>query len=346
MKTAAAILVETGKPLVIDELTVPALKPGQVLVELAYSGVCHTQLLEVRGHRGEDRFLPHCLGHEGSGTVVEIGAGVTRVKPGDRVVLSWIKAGGLDVPGTVYDWNGKGVNAGGVTTFGRHSVVSENRLFRVPEGTPMDLAALLGCAAPTGLGAVLNTAQPSPGQSLVVFGAGGVGLCAIMGARVAGCAPIIAVDLHADKLALARELGADHVLQAGEQDIVSEIKRLCPGGADWAIEATGRPAVMRTALESVRQQGGGTVVIGNAHHGEDLIINPGLLNQGKRLLGTWGGDTQPDRDFPRYLRLIESGRLEFASFLTHRYRLDEVNAALDDLEAGRVLRPILDLGAN
>ncbi len=128
MKTTAAILVETGKPLELAELDIPALKPGQVLVEIAFSGVCHTQLSEVRGHRGQDNFLPHCLGHEASGTVRELGAGVTKVADGDRVVLSWIKGSGANVPGTVYGWDGRKVNAGGVTTFMRHAVISENRL--------------------------------------------------------------------------------------------------------------------------------------------------------------------------------------------------------------------------
>src|SRR5882724_3599700 len=127
MKTTAAVLVELGQPLELADLDIPVLKPGQALIEVAYSGVCHTQVGEARGHRGEDKFLPHCLGHEGSGVVREIGPGVSKVKPGDRAILSWIKGSGADVPGTVYDWNGRTVNAGGITTFATYSVISENR---------------------------------------------------------------------------------------------------------------------------------------------------------------------------------------------------------------------------
>ena len=141
MKTTAAVLVELGKPLELADLEVPVLKPGRCLVEVTYSGVCHTQVGEARGHRGEDKFLPHGLGHEGSGIVREVGPGVTKVKPGDKVILSWIKGSGADVPGTVYDWNGRKVNAGGITTFATHSVISENRLTLVPEGMSMRLAA-------------------------------------------------------------------------------------------------------------------------------------------------------------------------------------------------------------
>jgi S-(hydroxymethyl)glutathione dehydrogenase/alcohol dehydrogenase len=345
MKTTAAVLVELGKPLELADLEVPTLKSGQALVEVAYSGVCHTQVGEARGHRGEDRFLPHCLGHEGSGTVRETGPGVTKVKPGDRVILSWIKGSGADVPGTVYGLNGRSVNAGGITTFATHSVISENRLTPVPDGMSMRLAALVGCAVPTGAGVIFNTARPRPGQSVAVFGVGGIGSCAIAAAVLAGCTPVIAVDVNPDKLALARRLGATNAVSARDADPVAEILKLCKGGADFAVEATGLAPVMRQALAVVRSQGGAAVVVGNARFGEKLEIDPRELNQGKRLLGTWGGDNVPDRDYPRYCRLMTAGRLDLSPLLSRGYRLTEVNAALDDLEHGRAARPLLDVGA-
>lgn len=343
MKTTAAVLVELGKPLEIADLEIPPLKPGQVLVEVAYSGVCHTQVGEARGHRGEDRFLPHCLGHEGSGVVAEVGPGVTKVKPGDRVILSWIKGSGADVPGTVYHWNGRSVNAGGITTFATFSVISENRLTLIPDGMSMRLAALVGCAVPTGAGVIFNTAQPKPGQSVAVFGVGGIGSCAIAAASLAGCTPVIAVDVNPDKLALARRLGATHTVSAKDADPVAELQKLCKGGVDFAVEATGLAPVMRQALAAVRSQGGAAVVVGNARFGEKLEIDPRELNQGKRLLGTWGGDNVPDRDYPRYCRLMTAGRLDLSPLLSRSYRLTDVNAALDDLEHGRAARPLLDI---
>lgn len=343
MKTTAAVLVELGKPLELADLEVPPLKPGQVLVEVAYSGVCHTQVGEARGHRGEDRFLPHGLGHEGSGIVCEVGSGVTKVKLGDRVILSWIKGSGADVPGTVYRWDGRAVNAGGITTFATHAVISENRLTLIPDGMSMRLAALVGCAVPTGAGVIFNTAQPKPGQSVAVFGAGGIGSCAIAAASLAGCTPVIAVDVNPDKLALARRLGATHTVSAKGADPVAELQKLCKGGVDFAVEATGLAPVMRQALAAVRAQGGAAVVVGNARFGETLEIDPRELNQGKRLLGTWGGDNVPDRDYPRYCRLMTAGRLDLSPLLSRSYRLTEVNAALDDLEHGRAARPLLDV---
>jgi len=342
MKTTAALLIETGRPLELVELEIPVLKSGQVLVEVGFSGVCHTQLLECRGHRGEDKFLPHCLGHEGSGLVVEVGPGVTKVKIGDPVVLSWIKGSGADVPGSVYQSPLGKVNAGAVTTFGRHSVVSENRLTVIPLGLPMNLAALLGCAVPTGMGAVLNTAVARPGQSLVVFGTGGVGLCAVMGAALSGCHPIVAVDLYAERLQSALSMGATHAVPAGA-GAQAALLEIAPQGFDVAIETSGRPEVMAQAVASVRSQGGNAVIVGNARHGEMIMLDPRLLNQGKRLLGTWGGDSQPDRDYPRYARLAAAGKLNLKPLLAKVYRLSEINLALDDLEQGRGNRPLVDL---
>ncbi len=341
--TTAAVLEELGRPLVLAELEIPALKPGQVLVDMAFSGVCHTQLLECRGYRGADPYLPHCLGHEGSGVVLAVGAMVRKCQAGDHVVLSWIKSSGANEPGSVYRWRGREVNAGGVTTFARQTVASENRITVIPADFDLRDAALLGCAAPTGVGAVLNTAQVRPGESVAVFGVGGIGLCAVAAANFSGATPIFAIDLDERRLACARQMGATHTILATEKDPLAEIKRICPRGVDKAIEASGRPAVMRTALQSVRGQGGAAVVIGNAHHGEMLSIDPAELNQGKRLLGSWGGDNQPDRDFPRYCRLITAGRLNLAPLRTPPFPLDQINAALSALEEHRVARPLIDL---
>jgi S-(hydroxymethyl)glutathione dehydrogenase/alcohol dehydrogenase len=343
MKTTAAVLTEVNKPLELLELIVPPLKPGQVLVDVAWSGVCHTQVLECRGYRGEDKFLPHCLGHEGSGTVTGVGSGVNKVKLGNRVIMSWIKGTGADVPGTVYEANGRKVNAGGLTTFGRQAVVSENRLTIVPDDIHLRDAALLGCAVPTGVGVVLNTARPRPGESIVIFGAGGIGLCAISGAVISSCFPIIAVDVQPNKLELAKAMGATHCVLASEDDPVAQIRKLVSGGVDFAIEATGKPRVMQQALESVRSQGGVAVIVGNAHHGQRFDLDPQQLNQGKRLFGTWGGDNWPDRDYPRYCKLLQSGKLKLQPLQSETFPLEQINAALDALESGAVARPLIDM---
>ncbi len=341
MRTEAAILVETGQPLVLAELSVPALGPGQALVEITYSGACGTQVMEWRGDKGPDKWLPHCLGHEGTGRVVEAGAGVTKVKVGERVVLSWIRGGGAETGGCKYDWDGRVVNAGGVTTFQRHAVVSENRLTRLPDGVSDEVAILLGCAAPTGMGAVLNVLDVSPGDSVAVFGTGGIGLAATMAAAFAGAMPVIGIDPNPARRALAETYGCTHVIDPAEGDPVEAVRAIVPGGVDAAVEASGQPVVMASAIQAVRAQGGRAVVIGNARAGSDLVISPSVLNQGKSLLGTWGGDSQPDRDYTRYGRLLASGRFPVRDLLSAPYALEDATRALEDLAAGRVGRPLI-----
>ncbi len=343
MKTEAAILVETGRPLAIALLTIPPLKEGQVLVEIAYSGMCGTQLLEVRGEKGEDRWLPHCLGHEASGVVREAGPGVSRVVAGDPVVLSWLKGPGIEAGGSVYEWNGRCVNAGAVTTFQRHALVSEDRIIRLPDGLPMDLAVLLGCAAPTGMGAVVNVLKLASGSSVAVFGVGGIGVHACIAAAFAGCAPIVAIDPNARRRALAATFGATHLIDPEATDPVEAVRALVPGGVDAAIEATGNPLVMRQAIEGCRAPGGRAVIIGNARDGAVLSLSPALFNQGKSLLGTRGGNSRPERDFAFFAKLLAAGRFPVRRLLSAPYSLGQANQALQDLAAGRVGRPLIDM---
>jgi S-(hydroxymethyl)glutathione dehydrogenase / alcohol dehydrogenase len=343
MKTEAALLVQTGTPLVLAEIDIPALKPGQALVEIAYSGVCGTQVMEWRGDKGEDRWVPHCLGHEGSGAVLETGNAVTKVKAGDRVVLSWIKGNGIEAGGAIYDWEGRKVNAGGVTTFQRHAVVSENRLTVLPAELPMDVAVLLGCAAPTGMGAVYNVLKVVAGDAVAVFGSGGIGLHALMAAALAGAMPVIGIDPNPTRRALAKMFGATHVIDPSAGDVLAEIRKIVPQGVDLAVESSGVPMVMEQAVNATRPQGGRAVVIGNARHGARLSLDPAVFNQGKSLLGTWGGDSVPDRDFGRFGRLLASGRFPVRELLSKPYALEEADQALQDLAAGKVGRPLIDM---
>jgi len=343
MKTTAALLVQTGAPLVLAEIDIPALKPGQVLVEIAYSGACGTQVMEWRGDKGEDKWVPHCLGHEGTGTVLETGSAVTKMKAGDRVVLSWIKGSGIEAGGAVYAWGEKKVNAGGVTTFQRHAVVSENRLTLLPAELPMDLAVLLGCAAPTGMGAVYNVLKAQPGDAVAVFGTGGVGLHAVMAAALVGAMPVIAIDPNPTRRALAPLYGATHVIDPGAADVLTEIKKIIPQGVDIAVESSGVPAAMEMAVNATRQQGGRAVVIGNARHGSVLSLSPSVFNQGKSLMGTWGGDSVPDRDYGRYARLLGAGRFPVRNLLSKPYALEQADQALQDLASGKIGRPLIDM---
>jgi S-(hydroxymethyl)glutathione dehydrogenase/alcohol dehydrogenase len=202
---------------------------------------------------------------------------------------------------------------------------------------------LLGCAIPTGFGAVWNSGQAKEGESVVVFGAGGIGLAAIAAAAARSAQPLIAVDVNPARLRLARHFGATACLDPASGDLSTQIRRLCPQGVALSIEATGRTQVMRQALQVVRSRGGTVVVVGNARHGEELAIDPRELNQGKRLLGTWGGDNDPDLDFPRYADHLSRHQLDLTPLTSNTYPLSQINDALDDLEAGCVPRPLIQL---
>jgi S-(hydroxymethyl)glutathione dehydrogenase/alcohol dehydrogenase len=344
VKTTAAILAQCGAPLEIESgIDIPSLGPGQLLVRIAYSGVCRSQVMETRGLRGADPYLPHMLGHEGSGEVVEIGPGVTKLKVGDPVILSWIRGSGLDAPRTVYQSGGRAINAGAITTFARLAVISENRCTRCPDGLPLDVAALLGCAVLTGNGLIEHEAMPEPGAAVAIFGLGGVGMSALMAAARRSPSALIAVDVDPGKLRIAEGLGATVAINALEQDPVAAMRRLTDGlGPDVVIEAAGRGATIARAFEAVRR-GGVCVFASHPAAGEMIQLDPYELIAGKRIRGSWGGGARPDEDIPRLAELYARGELPIADLVNARYPLERVNQALDDLEAGRVLRPLLDM---
>jgi S-(hydroxymethyl)glutathione dehydrogenase/alcohol dehydrogenase len=345
LKTRAAVLYELNKPLRIEELDIPLLKAGQVLVKLDYSGVCRSQLMEVRGKRGIDRYLPHLLGHEGSGTVMEVGKGVTKVKSGDKVILGWIKGSGMDVPGPIYQKDGKAINAGSVTTFTEYSIVSENRCVPLPVGIPMDCAVLFGCALPTGLGIVTNQVKPEEGSTVALFGLGGIGIFSLLGLRLYGCSLLIAVDIKDNKLELAKEFGATHTINAARQDPLQEIYKITDNrGVDYSIETAGLAATIEVAFQAVRKFGGLCIFASHPAYEDKIQLYPHDLISGKRIEGSWGGSCDPDVDTLKFARLYQEGNLPLERLLSRRYQLEEINRALDDLEGGDVVRVLIEIG--
>lgn len=342
MKTRAAVLYEQHKPMVVEELETPELGRGQVLVKVLYSGVCQTQLNELKGVKGPDRFLPHLLGHEASGVVEEVGPGVSRVGPGDYVVLSWIKGPGLEASSSQYSLGDKKINSGAITTFSTFSVVSENRVTKIPSEVPADVAALLGCAVLTGAGMVKNTLKVGLGSSIAVFGLGGVGLSAVLYASSVGCQRIIGVDVKGQKLELARKLGATDVINSAEEPALQKILGMTGTGVDFALESSGVKEAMELSFEAIKP-GGTAVLAGNIKKGDKICIDPyGLIN-GKKILGTWGGETQTDEDIPFYAGQYLAGKLRLEKLITHIFTLDQVNEAFAELGKGNVGRALLKL---
>lgn len=342
MKTKAAILFKTNSPLVIDEVEIPALNRGQILVEMQSAGICRSQLNEIKGYRGEDKYLPHLLGHEGAGIVVEIGAGVKKVKKGDFVCLSWIKGKGLSGGPVKYGYKNTFVNAGEVAAFCQYAVISENRLFKISKKIPWDTAVLLGCAVPTGAGIVINTLKVKKGSKMAIFGAGGVGASSILAAAASRCRRIIAIDVSDEKLAFAKILGATDTINATSKDIDTEMRRIIPEGVDFAVEASGAKSAMEMAYAATKDTGI-VVIAGNLKKSDRISINPFDLIKGKKIIGSWGGETDPDRDIPKYAKLYLEGKLKLDKLITRRFILENINQAFTLMEANKALgRMIID----
>jgi S-(hydroxymethyl)glutathione dehydrogenase/alcohol dehydrogenase len=335
--TRAAILVELNQPLVIDEIGLPqALEPGQVLVRIHYSGICGSQLGEIDGAKGEDKYLPHLLGHEGSGVVQAVGPAVRFVKPGDRVVLHWRKSQGIEAVPPKYSWRGKPLNAGWVTTFNQHAIVSENRLTCIDESVDMQVAALYGCAVTTGFGVAENNARIRLGESVVVFGAGGVGLNIIQAAALLSAYPIVAVDLHDSRLELAQRLGATHAVNSAKVDAKAALARIVgTQGVDVFVDNTGQPAIIELGYELTRAQGR-VVLVGVPRKGRTINIYSLPLHFGKTISGSHGGEAVPHLDIPRYQKLLDAGRMQLQPLITDLFGLEQINDAIAGMRHGTI----------
>ncbi|MFC2019504.1 zinc-binding dehydrogenase [Chloroflexota bacterium] len=330
----AAILVNQNEPLVVAEIEIPKLDVGQVLVKVEYSSICGKQLGEISGTRGEDPFVPHLLGHEGGGIVEDVGPSVRKVKRGDHVVLHWMKGSGIDSAPPRFMWNGTVVSAGCCTTFSEYTVVSENRVTPIPSDIKLDVASLLGCAVTTGLGIVFNNANLKPGQSIAVFGVGGVGLNVIQGGALVNAHPIVAIDIHERKLEWARSLGANHTVNADHTDAESLLTELSYGqGFDVTVDTTGNTDVLQMAY-NITSNTGKTIMAGVLHHDKPITIDAFPLYFGRQLIGSHGGDTRPDVDIPRYIQLYRLGKLKLDEQITHRYTLSKINEAVDLVRKG------------
>lgn len=344
----AAVLTELHTPLEILEISMPEkLLVGQVLVKIHFSGICGSQLGEIDGAKGEDKYLPHLLGHEASGTVLDIGPGVRHVKPGDKVVLHWRKGIGIEAETPHYTSAGRKINAGSVTTFSDYSIVSENRVTPIPVDSDLEVAALFGCAVTTGFGVVENNAKLRIGESVVVFGAGGIGLNIVQAAALVSAYPIIAVDLHDNKLELARMMGATHVINSSHGDIRQQIMDIVGNaGVDAFIDNTGQPAVIEMAYQMTKPQGRVTLV-GVPRKDKNINIYSLPLHFGKIISGSHGGEAIPQTDIPRYHQLFRVGRIQLKSLITNYYPLEKINDALAGVRNGAIAgRCLIEMSAN
>lgn len=367
MKSRAAVAFAAGEPLQIVEIDVAPPQAGEVLVQITHTGVCHTDAFTLSGDDPEGLF-PAVLGHEGGGIVVEVGAGVTSVKPGDRVIplytaecreCKFCKSGKTNLCQAVRATQGKGVMPDGTSrfsyqgkplyhymgtsTFSEYTVVAEVSLAKVDDNAPLEKVCLLGCGVTTGLGAVSHTAKVQKGDTVAVFGLGGIGLAAIMGAKKAGAGRILAIDINPGKFELATQLGATDCINPKDhtRPIQEVIVELTDGGVDYSFECIGNVDVMRSALECCHKGWGESVIIGVAGAGQEISTRPFQLVTGRVWRGTAFGGVKGRTELPGMVLEAMSGELDLDPFITHTMPLERINEAFDLMHEGKSIRTVI-----
>jgi aryl-alcohol dehydrogenase len=365
MEIKAAVVFETSGPFLIEHLELSEPNDDEVLVRIVGVGICHTDLGARDGHLPIPP-PPSVFGHEGAGVVEKVGARVTKVKPGDHVVLGWdycgactsCKSGRELYCLNLFLHNFHGARPDGTMTlrkgdqpihgsffcqssFASHALANERNVVKVQDDVPLEILAPMGCGVMTGAGAVMNSLRPRPGASIAVFGVGNVGLSAVLAASVCGCTTIIGVDVHPDRLEMAKELGATHTINAGEVDPVEAVLELTSGGADFSLECVGNPKVLRQAVD-VLPRLGVCGLLGVVPPFTEVSLNMDLLMNGRTVTGILGGDAIADLFIPKLIELYSQGRFPFDRLITF-YPFDDIGRAVEDMEKGRVIKPVLRL---
>ena len=350
----AAVLREVNKPVVIEDVQIGQPGPGQVLVKTAASGVCHSDLHFIDG--AWPIGLPVVLGHEAAGVVEQVGEDITYVQPGDHVVLLFVPfcgscrdcmtgrpylcVEGRKQQGTLRIGDQDVAAFASMSSFAEYMVVPEGGVVKIRKDVPLDRAALVGCGVMTGVGAAINTAKVQPGTTCAVIGAGGVGLNVIQGCALAGAERIIAVDVHPNKLEMAREFGATHFVDASKENAVAKVHELTGGGADYAFEVIGLPETITQAFDMVRR-GGEAIVVGMAPLGSTASISAPAFLMEKVLRGCCYGSTRPRYDMPRLIDLYMAGKLKLDELVSRTYPLDGINDAFEAMKNGEVARSVI-----
>ncbi|MEU6573466.1 NAD(P)-dependent alcohol dehydrogenase [Streptomyces sp. NPDC046805] len=365
MRITAAVVEETGGPFVLGDIELAEPRPDEVLVKVSAAGLCHTDLGAAADHYPLK--MPAVLGHEGAGVVERVGSNVTKVAPGDHVVLTFNSCGSCGncrSAKPTYCHNGSALNVIGTradgstaytrdtgaplsghffsqSSFATYSVASERNVVKVSHHVPLDLVGPLGCGIQTGAGAVLNTLCARPGQSLAVFGAGSVGLSSIMAARLSGCGVIVAVDLMPERRELALELGATHVLDGARDDLAEELRRITGEGLDYAIDYTSNGQVVRTAVAALKPLG--TCLLGGAAApGTPIELDMGLIHTGRTVRGMLEGDSVPDLFIPELIEHYRAGRFPFDRLITH-FAFEQINEAVKATQSGATVKAVLTM---
>jgi Zn-dependent alcohol dehydrogenase len=345
MKTQAAILATSKQDLIIDEIEINnPLQEGQVLVKIEKSGICGAQINEIDAVKGIDKFLPHLLGHEGVGTVLEIGKSVNHIKVGDRVIMHWRPGNGIQSETYKYSWRNKDLNSGWVTTFSQHSVVSENRLTSISKNVNSAHLPLLGCGLTTVFGSLENEVSIKLGDSVLILGVGAVGSLAIIASKLKGAGEIVTIDKNQDKSDLAKSCGADSfyaISSLNSDDIINEITS---GNKlfDLVIDTTGDSVLMSKSYEMLSKTGS-LLIIGVMPQDQKLSINTLALNMGKKIIGTQGGKSLPQIDVPKLVKSIEKNMIPLEGLFYKERKLSEINLSIQEVRDGAPFKQYINM---
>ena len=367
MDVKAAVAFASGKPLSIETVQLEAPQPGEVLIEIKATGVCHTDAYTLSGADPEGLF-PTVLGHEGAGIVAEVGEGVTSLKPGDKVIplytpecrqCAYCLSQKTNLCQAIRSTQGKGVMPNGTSrfslngeklyhymgtsTFANYTVLPEIAVAKIRDDAPLDKVCLIGCGVTTGLGAVINTAKVEPGSNVVVFGLGGIGLNVIQGAKMVGASKIVGVDINPDKEAMARDYGMTDFVNPKEidGDVVEYLVELTGGGADYSFECIGNVKVMRQALECCHKGWGVSTVIGVAGAGEEISTRPFQLVTGRVWKGSAFGGARGRTDVPKIVDWYMEGKINIDDLVTHTMPIEQINEAFDLMHKGESIRSVV-----
>lgn len=368
METKAAVAYQAGKPLVIETVQLDGPRAGEVLVEIKATGICHTDEFTLSGADPEGLF-PAILGHEGAGIVVEVGEGVTSLKKGDHVIplytpecrqCEYCTSGKTNLCQAIRETQGQGIMPDGTSrfsigkqklfhymgtsTFSNHTVLPEIALAKIREDAPFDKVCYIGCGVTTGIGAVINTAKVQPGDNVVIFGLGGIGLNVIQGARLAGANKIVGVDINPKRKVLGEKFGMTHFVNPKEVegDLVPYLVALTDGGADYSFECVGNTDLMRAALECCHKGWGESIIIGVAGAGQEISTRPFQLVTGRVWKGTAFGGARGRTDVPKIVDWYMDGKINIDDLITHKMPLGKINDAFELMHAGESIRSVVE----
>ena len=338
----AAVLFKINRQLKVTNLKIPKLQEGQILVKIFYSGICRSQIMEIFGGRDNKKWLPHLLGHEASGQVVQVGKNVKKVKPGDNVILTWIKSIGFEAKSPTFFYKNKKINAGKVTTFSNYSIVSENRVVKKPKNLNFKDAIFFGCAFLTGAGMVFNEIKVSKNDNIVLIGLGAVGLSILLALVKKKVRNIAVIDNNDTKLILAKKLGVKYLFNSLSSFRKKGIHKIFKKGVDICFESAGSTKTIEFGMEIINKKG----VIHFASHPDEkkfISIKPHDLIEGKKISGSWGGNSKPDRDISRFYSILKTNKLRLKELYNKIYNLNEINLAVSEFKKNLVFRPIIKM---